>query len=550
MSADTVTPPPLASQRPTVPATSKGRRRWLYRLLPVPAMLALVVWFAPVVVAKTGLRNRVAREALANVRGSVEIGGASLGWLSPVELRDVVVKDASGRALLAAPKISSGKTLLALARERADPGEFTVENPRLAVVFEKGTTNIEGALEEYLKDSTPPSPARTPVRLTVTGGTLTVHDADDGRRASIEGIAAKVSVPANRAEPVALHVTAGTGGIDVEASVGESGSAKVRTSGLALDTFAPLVKRFSPGTSVEAVATADVCLTWGKDAQGRPTATVAGTASATRLSVAAPALNGDRLAFDSVALPLDLQLAGRSLCVRRFDLTCDVGSVSVAGTFDPDEDAEHLLARAGLSVNADIEVATLADKLPRLLRLKAGTELREGKIVVRLSSKADPAGTVWEGKVDTSALRATRDGTPVAWEQPLHVEFLGRYAEGRQPTFDKLVCTSDFIALNARVTPDTVQAAANINLNKLRARLADFVNLGDVVLDGEAAASLVGQRHPDGTFRAEATVALKNFKALDHNGRGLTEPALRVHLAATGKAPDGALVRLDTASGT
>ena len=60
-----------------------------------------------------------------------------------------------------------------------------------------------------------------------------IHDADDGRRATIEGIAAKVSVPASRAEPVALHVTAGTGGIDVEASVSESGSAKVRSSGCA-----------------------------------------------------------------------------------------------------------------------------------------------------------------------------------------------------------------------------------------------------------------------------------------------------------------------------
>src|SRR4051794_38584735 len=85
MSTDTVTPPPIAPSPTPAPPKSR-RKRWLVRLLPLVTLLALTVWFAPTIVAKTELRNWFARKALADVRGSVEVGGASLGWLSPVEL--------------------------------------------------------------------------------------------------------------------------------------------------------------------------------------------------------------------------------------------------------------------------------------------------------------------------------------------------------------------------------------------------------------------------------------------------------------------------------
>src|SRR5262249_5571516 len=158
---------------------------------------------------------------------------------------------------------------------------------------------------------------------------------------------------------------------------------------------------------------------------------------------------------DSVELPLSVELSGRTIRVRKFDLTCDVGTISVAGEFNPDEPLDKLASRPGVTVNANVELAKLVAKLPKFLRVKEGTELREGKLDVKLVSRVDATGVVWEGTVNTSALKATRDGKPIAWEQPLHVEFVGRSTSGQIPTFDKLICTSDFIAVNAKTTPDT-----------------------------------------------------------------------------------------------
>src|SRR5262245_55616988 len=115
MSADTVTPPPA----PKSPPPTSRRRRWLKRLLPLATLLVLGVWFAPAVIAKTELRNRFARQALANLHGSVEVGSASLGWFSPVELRDVTIRDEAGRTVVSVPKVTSQKSLFALVRNSA-----------------------------------------------------------------------------------------------------------------------------------------------------------------------------------------------------------------------------------------------------------------------------------------------------------------------------------------------------------------------------------------------------------------------------------------------
>jgi hypothetical protein len=312
MSADTVTPPPVRPPPPAAAHSPSRLRRWLKRFLPLAALLALAVWFAPAVVAKTALRNRAARAALADLRGSVEVGSASLGWLAPVELRDVTIKDDSGRTLATVPKITSQRSLLELLRNKAEPGEFTLESPTVALVCEKNTTNLEAAFAEYLKeDGKPQPPERTPVAVRVTGGTLTLTDAESGKSATVEGIDATATVPANLAEPVAVRLTATTGGLGAELSLADSGSATLTSANFPLDSLAPLLKRADPGLNLSGALTSDLRVSWGKG-----TVAVAGRAGVRQLALSAPQLAGDTLRLDSAELPLDVELAGRALRVR------------------------------------------------------------------------------------------------------------------------------------------------------------------------------------------------------------------------------------------
>jgi hypothetical protein len=550
MSADVVTPPPVsppaATAAPAAPAPRRSfLRRWIKRLLPLALLLALGVWFAPAIVAKTALRNRFARQALADVRGTVDIGSASLGWFSPVELRDVTITDDAGRVLVRVPKLTTQKQLFDLARDRSDVGELVLEGPAITVVCEKNTTNLEVTFAKYLEDRTEPAATRAALALRVTGGTLTITDGATGRSETIEGIAATVGVPARRTEQIAVKLTATTGNLDAEFSAGETLALKLACSGLPLEAFAPLLKRADPDLMLAGLLTANVRATRAKDALA-----VAGTVGVKRLALAAPWLNGDTLALDSLELALDVELAGRAAKVRKFDLTCDAGTLSAAGRFDPARPADELFAQPGVVLGANVDLAKLAAKLPKFLSVRSGTEVHEGKLVASVASRADGKGVVWDGKVTTTALKAKRAGQVIAWEQPLNVTFAGRYASGPPAGFDELslVVTSDCVAVNARLTSESVQAAANVYLNRLAARLADFVDLGDVKLDGEANAVLVGRRDADGKFAAQASVKLTDFAVTDRAGKGLREPALTLTATAAGSWKTGAPVSLTAAT--
>ena len=188
--------------------------------------------------------------------------------------------------------------------------------------------------------------------------------------------------------------------------------------------------------------------------------------------------------------------------------------------------------------------------MPKLLRVRGGTEIRDGKLIVKVESHSTDAGTAWTGKLDSTGLRAMRDSHEVKWDEPLSIEFAGRFPPGQMPIFDKLTCRSDFIAIQAEIKPDSICAAANVYLDRLAVRLADFVDLGGATLDGRGTVSVVAQLAPDQSFKAEGLLELKQFAFIDHNGKGLKEPQLTLRVSGSGQGPEGGPALISTASAT
>src|SRR5262249_59005519 len=108
MSADPLTQSPPASAQS---AAKPRRRRWVKLLAGLFALLVLLVWFAPTIVAKTGLLNRFARKAAAGLNGTVDVGGASPGWFSRGELRDATLKDLPSPGGVTIPQGPSSQSL-------------------------------------------------------------------------------------------------------------------------------------------------------------------------------------------------------------------------------------------------------------------------------------------------------------------------------------------------------------------------------------------------------------------------------------------------------
>src|SRR5689334_155057 len=91
--------PPVTSAPVVVESAEpiKPRRRWFSRLfILLGCSLALVGWFAPMIVAQSDLKQQVPKLLFPLYPGKVEIGSASLDWLQSVVVRDLRATDGDG----------------------------------------------------------------------------------------------------------------------------------------------------------------------------------------------------------------------------------------------------------------------------------------------------------------------------------------------------------------------------------------------------------------------------------------------------------------------
>jgi hypothetical protein len=502
--------------------------------------LAAAAWFAPVLVAKTSLRQIAIDRALADLRGRATATEASLGWRSPVVLTGVTVTDPAGEVVLTADALTTSKTLLQLARDPADLGTFTFVKPVVRLVCRPGGTNFEALIAGYTADDgSPPKPARTAVRFAVEGGRLVQTEPGVPGEVVLDPVDVTFAVPADRAEPMTLDLKATAGGtLAAEFALGSPLAGKLTATKFPLDAVGPVVRRFSPGTRATGELTADLSGTAG-DA-----AALHGRTGVTGLSLEAAWLGPDPVRQAAAELTVDVSRAGDELDVRWAELTADAGTVKASGRLPLDGTAEEYAGRAGLTAAADVDLARLAAVVPRLLRLRPGTALTAGKLTVNLQSVAAAAGTRWEGTVGTTAVRGTRDGKPLAWDQPLSAGFVGHFGPDKKPVFDKLEARTDFAAVAAKGNLQQFTAAANLDLDRLAARLGEFVDLGGMVLKGRAEVQANGQTAAGGRFAVAGKADLKQFTVTDAQGRGLAEPEATVTARASGVRTADAL-RLD-----
>ena len=125
-------------------------RRWAVFSLATLAVLAAAVWIAPRVLVLTSLRDRPLEAALAGIDGGVSSASATWGWLGGIEYRDVVLRDRSGRGLVAVPRLVVDRGLLALALAPRDLGTVRLVGLEAVVDVRAGGSSLEDVLAPWL----------------------------------------------------------------------------------------------------------------------------------------------------------------------------------------------------------------------------------------------------------------------------------------------------------------------------------------------------------------------------------------------------------------
>ena len=274
--------------------------RWWHKPIFALALLLVLAWFAPTIVAHTPLLGWVVGRATADIQGSVRIGSASLGWLQPVAFHDVQVADSAGRPVLTAPSVTGSRTLLSLVTDAADLGTFRLEQPVLRVTCVGGQTNLETLYAPKPSSGAPSDggAGRTGVGLELVNARVEVCDADTGKEWKLTDLNVSAALPRDGSAPVTLKVQGGapnTGTIDVDLSaqlpatgdLAQSvGQVKINVDGLSLALLTPLLRRIDPTMQLDGRGTLQLDGRWETDSSGTPLVRANGRVAARHARIA------------------------------------------------------------------------------------------------------------------------------------------------------------------------------------------------------------------------------------------------------------------------
>ena len=139
--------PRETSKRPSARPARK-RRRW--RLLSTLAVLAIIVWSLPMIVANTPLLPWIVKQATANLNGTATVQSASLGWFSPVGATGIKIKDKDGKSVVSVASVNGDRPLAAILCDYTNLGTFHLYGTQVSAVLRDNGSNVEDMLANYL----------------------------------------------------------------------------------------------------------------------------------------------------------------------------------------------------------------------------------------------------------------------------------------------------------------------------------------------------------------------------------------------------------------
>jgi translocation and assembly module TamB len=557
----------------TVPDPKK-RRRWPWWLAGFFLVATLTVWLAPTIIAKSPLRQRVVPTVLPQLECDVHIGSASLGWFSPIELGDVVMSDSSGEPMLVVGRIRSEKSLVGLIRDTSELGRFDVVRPELTIVLREDGSNVQDALAPLLQPSDEPT-APLGVTLRVSEGRVNVSDQVNGQQLQFADVHIEIDKPLKTDQPLKATCE-GTALAD-----GQQGTVRADFSwtpqagadgdsfgsgeaNLVLDKFAlaavqPVMDRLAPGLRLSGQMSSELACRFS-GTLSQPTIQVGGWIGAGALAVDAPAwLGPDRLLTDQLAIDGQFSLSGGRFRVENGTLRSDVASLALSGSAPVSQLAEQpwsawltdTLESEDYRLAGEIDLARLAKMLPNTLRVREGTQITSGSVVVRSEGRLEEAGSergrrVWTASVTTAQLAGTANGQPVTWDKP--IEFSLSAHQGDQgPVVDQLSCRASFLEMTAGGTLRDAGFQVKGNFDQLTHELSRFFDLGDVKMAGTFGGELACRRDVNDTLAVGGNLVIDKLELSLPGGLALNEPRLDVGLTAAGVADDGGIQRIDQA---
>jgi translocation and assembly module TamB len=540
--------------RERIPQGKPPRRRWPKRLGFLLIVLAIAAWFLPAIIANTPMFGWIVRKAASGLKCSISIQSVSLGWLKPITVNGLAIRDEQNNVVFEAEKISGDKSLLAILRNYTQLGRFRVEKPVVSLVLHEKGSNVEDLMANFqTQPSEKKSSGGVAIGLSVADGAVNIIDQSAQQTWRIDKINADFDMPAEAAQAMTLKATAEIadarqpGKLAADVSIKSSsedkskgaGDITVQAENLPLAAARSLIARFLPQAKIDGRLNCNLRANWGGDKSPGNTA-VQGDINAEQFVFTAQALGTDVVQLTRLAASGRITASAAALDIGNAQVQCDLGNFAVKG--DVNQQCE---------MTGDVDLARLAAMLPNTLCIRKGIQVTSGRLQLTLSSRRQAGadgknGRVLHGQVAVGNLVATQNGRQFAWQNPIALT-LDAHDEVQGPVVDSLQCESDFLKIHAAGTPDNMAASLSLNLKELGDQLGKFVDLSGVQLAGDGFSNINWKRDAQRQFVAVAELQLHNLLVALPDKQPWQETNLNLDCTAKGNTDGTANTRLDSA---
>ena len=546
------------------------RRGWQGRVLFVACLVVLAgaaVWFAPTVIALSPLRHRIVAMAAADFPVRLSARGVSLGWLSPVVLRDLVAEDSQGRPMARASVLRTDKPLASLLAARHDRGVIRIDAPELSLVLRGDGSNLEDAIQSWL--DAPASTAPPACKLEITNGVVEATEAATGKRWRAEQLNLSVAIPGEGKSPLTLRgqtvlpQPAGSPGElavectwhrEASARGGQAGTSRLllRTACVPLEVVGAVLQRFCPGLQLGGFVTASAWCDWAGSEQTLHLE----HAQVDRFDFALPSLlGGDRVSLGMLRSSGEVSRRRDAFQWSGFRLDSELGHLELRGSSKRGPQAAgkgpawfaSLAQAEDLKLRGDIELAALAAMLPSTLRVREGTRVTAGKASWAVEIGPSAEGRRWNAQLLLRDLDAMHQGRRIVWERPVELVLAARQ-DGPALTLDQLACRSEFLTGTARGSLAEGSLSLQADLARFLAQASQLLDLGRLRLAGTLSADVRWRETSPGRVTLEGAGTAEGLEAAIPGRTAWREPRLAARLAATGRLAEGRLQSLEQAS--
>lgn len=500
--------------------------RWLgFGLLGMAGLVAL----APTLISKTAVGDWLLTQVVPTAFGRLEVRQRDLGWWSPISVGQVRLHCSRGNLMAEVESIRTKETLWEILTT-GQISEVWIDQAAVQVDWRLDGSNWEdwvAAVMPVIQPDKPVSDASTPdMTVHFDNCQVVLESQSDQQRWIMEQIGGQLLVQRNARKVVletklALkdadqNLAAGTSELSLcfadqaslievrdqwRLAVEDEQAFKVNTTtgGLAfqvkLDRLAAslgrsVLRRFLPTLELSGLATGQVVglTNWYGDYVQVMTPKVA----LDRLVVSdATYLPGDQLRLQQLEAGGAVTLSPGRLHCRQVQVVADYLRSDIDGSLAYDEVYQALKTRrlptTSLTTQGTINLAQLANQLPRTLQLQEGLQLDSGDLTWQMFNRPEGDGSQ-RLFVDVTArnLSGRRAGQRVQWATP--IQFSSSLRDYNRPvSFDNVDLRSDFVTAAARPLPDGgTQLDFAVDFDRLRQALDQFFQLPPVVLQGRA----------------------------------------------------------------